>query len=51
MDLEKQNFVERYLPSVKRAGAVVLGIALLPFSTELAQDVIAWADEHPVPQA
>lgn len=51
MELEKQNIVEQRLPRIKRAGAVMFGIALLPFSTELAQDVIAWADEHPVAQA
>ncbi len=48
MDLEKQNFIDRYLPRIKRAGAVVLGIALLPFSTELAEDTFSWVDEHPV---
>ncbi len=51
MELEKQNFAERYLPRIKRAGAVVLGIVLLPFSTELAEDAFSWIDENPAPHA
>lgn len=51
MEAEKKNFIEQYLPRIKRAGAVILGVALLPFSTELAEDVISWADEHPAPRA
>lgn len=51
MRQEKQNTLERNWPRIKRAAAVVGGVLLLAVSTELAENVFDWLDDHPTDQA
>lgn len=44
MEADKNNKSERAWPRLKRTGAVVVGFALLPFATELSEDIFAWVD-------